>query len=317
MRSTTNIFSQTDKYKSFSDYKDVVIFQENEDGESYGHARFTGTEVTPTRPISENFDDKWYLLMREGLFRAQIEKALSKIYKYFLGHSTEIEIIKDNENYFIASRGIKNFVTWVDALGNKLLYFSPDQRLLLVGDNTNTAITDLGKMCALTKFFREADASNSCNYGIQTHRSRFYKIDNEKGLAISQDDEQIDLETVLKVDSMSVFKFDITQTSWFKEEKQAMLDKIAATDFTVIDHILRKYITSNQLESSLWLMNHMLKNPEVDKEQITQAMDEIKKEDASEYGVETILNVLRKQHEQLKKDLGYEDNKLVSLFNRN
>lgn len=53
------------------------------------------------------FDDDYFLLFRRSEYAAQIELACSKIFKGLMGYGPELEIIKENNEFYIASRKIK------------------------------------------------------------------------------------------------------------------------------------------------------------------------------------------------------------------
>ena len=42
----------------------------------------------------------------------QNEKAMAELYNYFLGYSTDNEILENNKDYYAASREINHFKTW-------------------------------------------------------------------------------------------------------------------------------------------------------------------------------------------------------------
>jgi hypothetical protein len=292
-------------YKLLTDYTQVQPMPEF--NLATGNARYTAVAESPLRQSGPYYDEKWFILMRAGLYRAEIEKAMAELYHHFMGYGPEIDIIQENNNYFIASHNIARFVSWLDA--SRSLVLKDDGSLVFVDGATEKPVTGLGYISVLTQFFADGDLHGS-NFGIQVNTTAClsFKIDNEKALEFFSEGKMghMLLEQELKSRALnsSVTK-DITKLPWFISEKQTMRKKIAMTDFSVIETILRRNITSNKLASIRWLMCHMLKNPSVGvlADDLHATLHNIDKENPAEHGVDAIIKTLRLRHEKLREEV--------------
>lgn len=303
----------THNYKSFSDYKDLVPM-EGSDIQT-GRVRFTAKENVKSVADNPFYDDLWYVVMRKGKYGAQIEKAVSEIYQHFLGDATEINIVKDNNDYYAASRGIKHFLPWSDCILK--IQLLEDNSLAFVTDGQVKKIHGLGKLALLTEFFGDKDMSGGTNFGIQEreHDCIAVKIDNEHAFSFDEEvsssnrdseDENLDeddksgdlgMEDAIKNDIFLYFKVDITETDWFQNEKQEMQQLIAATDFSELEVILRNNITSNKIEAMEWMINHLLKfDSTQDKMSLDQPLENLHAMDSENMGVNQIVDILKSKH---------------------
>lgn len=314
-------FFQAPLYKSFNDYTDIQPLDGRDD-------QFTAKKNN-SRQANECYEDKWYLLSRAGLYRAQVEKAMSEIYQNLLGYSTDIEILKKQDDYYVASRAIANYTPWFNSLSK--LQLGADDSLLFNDNGKQKPIVGLGKICAMTNFFKDNDSAPG-NFGFQLEENknqyRGFKIDCEKALDFyevegnelkNNSDSNLDssqtrerqepesLELEVKGDSILFLKKDITKTAWFQKENEEMLNTIATTDFCVIENILRKNITSTPIESSWWIANHL--DPE-QKQKMISELTKLKPEDLKHYEIDFVIEKLRQQHIGLQKDRGYQPSNL-------
>src|SRR3990167_2970417 len=53
-------------------------------------------------PLYKN--NQWKLVMRRVIYLAQVDKAMSEMYRYFLGYSTDVDIVEENGDFYIARR---------------------------------------------------------------------------------------------------------------------------------------------------------------------------------------------------------------------
>jgi hypothetical protein len=324
------LFPSTETYKNLADYNIQRLPSSRPED---ARIQYLAQEKIKSRVDDPMYSDQWYILMREGKMGAQIEKAVSILYKYFFGYSTDINIIREEKDYYVASRGIKNFTTWTASICNNLIVTQPDGTLFFVQDNTKYPIVGLGALCALTTFFRESD-SNTENFGIQIidNIARAFKIDNEKALNFFNEDEdhsekenseneniedenrseKENIEDEIRSDSTRFLKQDITKSGWFQKEKQDMLNKIAQTDFSIIENILRENITSTKIESTSWLFNYLLKLPKYENDQaMLSVLDQLKEGNISDQDVNHLIKKLKLDHEGLT--LTYQAEKSSNL----
>ena len=84
-----------------------------------------------------------------------------------------------------------------------------------------------------------------------------------------------------------------------------MQEKIAATDFAIIENILRKHITSSMLEAQKWVYIKILNDPTVypdyDRKEARRILDELNQRDDKDDGIEKIIPVLRARQELRRK----------------
>ena len=302
-------------YKSFQDYCDIQEMKGSDP--TVGHAHYTAKEKESSRAPNAIYTDTWYLLMREGLYRAEVEKAMSEIYQYFMGVSTDIEIVKEGENYHVSSHGLAAFQTWDDCKRSIVLQQN-GQYLYRTSTGALKPIIGLADLCVLSKFFLDTDV-HSTQFGLQEREEACYivKIDNDKALDIEiplededeneEDEDTITIETYedfLSIIYGSFAQFNITETVYFRAEKQTCLNKLASTDFSIIEFILRKHITSNRLESSKWLINHLLKQELSDeiRENFEENLEKINKVNPTDCGIQAILTQLKVAHDALRND---------------
>jgi|GEM_PF-4355105 len=307
MHSSSTLTAQS--FKTFADYTDMkdLLGKVHSSKSSQALRPYLVKEKVKSREDNPMYTDHWYLLLRRGLFGAQVEKAMAEIDLYFLGYSTDIEIIKEGENYYVASREIKAFTEWAYC-SNKVTTLA-DGTLALANKKSHTIIKGMGTVFTLADFFGISDPHEH-NFGIQENEKEclIFQIDKEHSFDFKEKDEEgyHNFETELSNGMFSGLKASLAETAWFKQEKQALLRKIAETDFSIIENILRKNITSNQLESSRWLRNYMLKfGTDYEKKtfsdpKVSRQFDEA---DESQHGVESIIQKLRKKHENLRKEL--------------
>lgn len=282
--------------------------------------QFIAREVISSRPSNSCYTNDWYILMREGKWGAEVEKAISLLYHFFLDYSTDINIVHDkvHDVFYVASRGVNNYVEWGNCFSKNLLSIDDDGRLFITQHNQRYPVTGLGELCALTEFFGESD-SNTDNFGIQIlgNKARAFKIDNEKALDFfegpndpdnntdSFDEQGIEkkesIQQEIQETSIIAFKRDITQCDWFRQEKESLLKKIAQTDFKIIEKILRNTLSSNKIESARWLFayfNRMNLHQE-EKEKFNEVLTKLDKLMPENYDVNVIINKLRLKHTQL------------------
>src|SRR5260221_1005060 len=115
------------------------------------------------QPDSAYKDNQWHLIMRRGLYRAQVDKAISEIDRYFMGYGTDTDIVQDNNDYYLARRDLTHFKRGIDALRHEPdgTYTVNGYTLHADGTLTKNGITKtfkgLASLAYLNGFFANAD----------------------------------------------------------------------------------------------------------------------------------------------------------------
>lgn len=307
-------------FKHFSDYKNIEPTKHSDPAGLRAH--YWAKEKIIDRPEDPTYKkNTWKLVMRRGIYLSEVDKAMSEIYQLFLGYSTDVDMVEENGDYFIARREFKHFNVFEDdkdgtgilinKKGNQ--FYLKDYLIMndgsLIAGNTIKHLTGLAKIAVLTNFFGESDAE-TFNYGIQETDTelRAIQFDNEHAFTFNEerdnDDHQYpDIEKVLAEKLGPEF----IQMTWFQKEKQNMLEKIANTDFSIIERIIRKNITVSQLDEARWTLTKILKDPTVmpdyDRKEAQKELDNVNAMDESKYGVEQIIQELKARHQKLRERL--------------
>ncbi len=274
-------------------------------------SRFTATLVDCVEP-SPCYDDTWFILLRQGEFGAQIEKVAAKLYDFFLGYGTQIDIVKAANSYYVASRKIKNFVEW-DRVWNKVTV-NHDGLLTLTQGEEQLPIVNFGKIAALTEFFADTDCISS-NFGLQAHAGyyRAFKIDNEHTFSFDHESEMEGVasvrNTLTQCQQISDIKY--VDSKIFLDEKEAMLIKIAETDFSTIEAMIRAIVTANQIPFTREMLTSFIKSANVDDPNeenssmdiafLQEQLKALEAADPADYGVEKIIMILQERHQDLQR----------------
>lgn len=86
-----------------------------------------------------------------------------------------------------------------------------------------------------------------------------------------------------------------------------------ACNFSLIENILSKHITSNKIESMKWLIVYLHANGAITKEDADSNLEKLDKEDLSKHGVDLILAHLREKHLVLSHLYSSEDIYLTAI----
>jgi hypothetical protein len=267
-------------FKHFSDYIDLKPTKKSNPDVCRAH--FKGHQKINDRkedPIYK-FND-WKLVMRRGLYKAQVEAAMSEMYRYFLGYSTDVDQVFEQGDYYIARREFKHFDKWDDVIkkqGNQLFiknYLLKDDGTL-ISDTSTKKFTGLASVVVLAEFFGDNDAKHY-NYGIQENHSELRLIDFDLEDSLNFDWTP-DIEQAL----INEFGEKFISATWYQQEKKNMKMKIAETDFAVIENIIRNHITDSNGEKMIGA--------------------ETKCNVKRVVNVDKIVNQLRLRHEQLKNE---------------
>ena len=305
--------SHADVYKNFENYTDIQFIPElaGDCSSTALRCHYSAKEKINDRGSDVLYEDnKWHLLLRHSLYQAQVEKAMSEIYLYFMGYATDIDIVKKDDEYFVASRSFKNFISWnrfeSDSLTNNYTF---QQDGTLLKGNQKESFIGLGQISALAYFFADADVTNSENYGIQEINNvvRCIKIDNADAL---EDLFEKDTPTIDSELQQSNFGKNILSLKSYQDEKHNMLIKIANTNFTIIENILRKNITTTSLEMARWYLGRRLQSPDQEiRADALADLDKLNNIDPKEYALDKTIDKLKQRHQKLRIQLGLEQSK--------
>lgn len=300
------------QFKHFADYRNLKPTRTS--NPSIFRTHYFAKQVINDRtanPLYKN--NQWKLVMRRGIYLAQVDKAMSEMYQYFLGYSTDEDLVEEKGDYFVARRKFRHFEKASNE-GKYLIQLNgstfkiKDFTLLddgrLIKGNQVKRLKGLAGIAVLTRFFYETDAEDF-NYGFQESdediKAIFY--DCEHALSFTAVPNQTDIEN----DLIEKFGNKLVSMSWYQQEKKEMLEKIATTDFAIIESIIRKNITGSQLDEARWMFNKILNDPTVwpdyDRNEARKKLEEIKQLNEKDYSVDKIIDELRLRHDQLKKQM--------------
>lgn len=295
-------------FKHFSDYTGITPTKKSDPSVCRTH--FNAVEKINDRTEDPAYKtNQWKLVMRRGVYRAQVDAAMSELYRYFLGYSTDVDYVEEKGDYFIARREFKHFNKFDEIFKKENShYFINGYELqdngLLTKDNQTKTFSGLAKAVVLADFFADTDAK-SYNFGLQENENeiRLINYDLEAAFSFDDDPDQTAVETNVARDLGDAF----VNMTWYQREKTEMRKKLAETDFSVIEKILRKHITVSQLESRRWFFEKILRDPTVfptmDRKYAQQRLDQLNQMDDKQYDVDRIIEKLRARHNELKKNM--------------
>ena len=273
----------------------------------------TAEEIIRSREPHEHFEDTHYhIALRHGELHAQKDRVMSLIYKHFLGRAPDIDIIQNGEDFYVASRTIKQFE-------HPLSDYVPEIENLLKESATGKIfrLKGLGSIAAIDYFFGSLDCQTE-NWGAQKQGSDLvaYRIDSADALDVSAlkipiTKEMIDLlpnqRTVEDPSSEKnaacysmLLPGELAKSKIFMEEVYGMLKKIAASDFFTIREFIEN-INVSLIDEEFWMLNRMLplikKGPEALSQECEQSL-----EDCTNFIESSKKNLTLKALEELKKN---------------
>lgn len=277
-------------FKNFHDYTDIVPTKKSDPKICRIH--YHAKEKIIDRPEDPVYKkNQWKLIMRRTVFLAQVDVTLSKLYKYFLGYSTDLDYVFEKGDYFLARREFKHFTQWTKGGEIKKVnsaYYYKDYMLqddgTLIKGNSLKHLSGLGSIVILSHFFANIDSAYY-NYGAQEidKEVRFIDYDLEDGFQFDVEDDD---PWVPEQRFIEEFGPEFVNMSWYQQEKKAMLKKIAKTDFAVIEKIVRDNLTDNLYVTSECFKHQRLKMID-DDDGIT---------------VEEVIQQLRIRHNKLRQE---------------
>ncbi len=215
-------------------------------------------EILRTRLPDPRFDgDSYHIALRHGEHHAQKDKAMADILKHFLGYAADIDIIQDCEDFYVASRTIKNFKPGFD---ENTYILQPDGSVIEKSTGKKFQLKGLGAIAAIDCFFGSAD-DHSGNWGTQVQGNELvaYRIDSADSLDPECLEKPLTKEYITSFSYGLVFvREKIRPLKNYQDELMGMFKKIAATDFSIIISILERNIDAQPVDEKLWFLNWML-----------------------------------------------------------
>lgn len=293
-----------DSYKSLDNF--IIIGYTHNRPPGFFHTHYKAQEKINDRPPDSTYENnQWHLIQRDGLYLAQVDKAVSEIYRYYVGYSTDSDIVQDGQDYYLARRDFKNFKHWNDAVTTSDNKIYINGYLLhsdgsLTKDGITKKFTGLGSFAVLSGFVSDSDATSD-NWGIQETDSeiKFILYDNEH--AFSEN-----LFYMFTDNSFNAMEYwlanypQIISMPWYKQECDAIIKKIADKDFSAVESIIKRNISSTLLEEYRYsLLNHLELDDNRYQEMIKKVSQVNLQEEQQEYGAEQIIKVLSQKRTQL------------------
>lgn len=287
--------------KDFSFFHNIhLLFGEPEVGMNYG---YTASPVfSPSQ--NDSFDDEYFLLYRRSEYAAQMEVVGAKIFKSLMGYGPELEIIKEKEEFFIASRKIHAFK---EGFPNK--------------ENLDQ-FHGLAAMYVLCYFLCETDMHTG-NFGFQNTDSskRIFRIDMAESLDFDMLKIPLELSSLKKIPYIVEENYYGTDENFlprsyvsserFQKEKNTMIQLIAHTPFSFFEAIIRETVTSDLYAHKQALLTKFTKL--IDQEEtIAEMKVDFSKIDHSECDQASLIELLKNRHQQwqqlaLEKNIEQDD----------
>lgn len=268
------------------------------------HTHFKAQEKINDRQSDSAYkDNQWHLIMRRGLYRAQVDKAISEIDHYLMGYSTDVDIVQDNHDYYLARRKLSHFTRWGAALRLEQDGTYTINGYLLHPDGTLTkngitkTLKGLASLAYLNGFFANSDALCN-NYGIQ-------ETENEMRVIVFDNEDSFDFECEHQNVMEDEIPAAIKEMPWYISERKAIIKKLTDdTNFAVIKAIIIKNVTGTNLDEGRWMFVYH-------RDEITwESQEEIDshekwlsaitpEEEQKTYGVSHIIEALENKHKEL------------------
>ncbi|OCH97853.1 hypothetical protein A8135_01120 [Legionella jamestowniensis] len=277
-------------YKTFADFSNInLVFGNKEEGLNYGYT------ATPNFLCekAKNFENEYYLLYRRSEYAAQIELACAKIFKRLMGYGPEMEIVKEKDEFYIASRKIRNFVTGCPQFKNSGEY---------------EKFYGLASVWVIWYFLCQSD-THSGNYGTSTneHDKLSFGLDMAEALDFKMM-ESPDLLLALKRIPYIVEEHffgvsednlprDYVASKNFQNEKKSMIRLVGATSFDVFESIIREVVTSDYYTHQKVMMTKLIKFNQ-DPEVINSITEEFSKIAPEQFSVNALIQLLKNRHQQ-------------------
>ncbi|STX55801.1 Uncharacterised protein [Legionella beliardensis] len=280
------------KYKFITDFKDVQLkFGSPEQGLNYGYT------ALPNHFIDDHplFDNEFFILYRRSEYAAQVELACAKIFQYLMGYGLDMEIVQDNNQFFVSSRKIKNFVEGCDGLS----------------DQDALRVKGLISVFIIWYFIGQTD-THSGNYGLAESDNKLlaFGLDMAEALDFEMLKKPLELLTLKKIPyyveenyegvSEDILSKHFVASKNFQNEKFAMIKLIADTPFEVFESIIRNTITSSFSIHKRIMLEKCLAYTEDEPSRETILAMLSSPDEPEDYSVEALIAHLKSRHEQWK-----------------
>ncbi|MGQ3888677.1 hypothetical protein ACQUW5_06540 [Legionella sp. CNM-1927-20] len=279
------------KYKSFKDFKNIQLkFGSPEQGFNYGYT------ALPNYPCKDSafFDNEFFILYRRSEYAAQVELACARIFQHLMGYGLEMEIVQENNQFFIASRKIKNF--------SEGCYGLTAQDFLKV--------KGLISIFIIWYFIAQTD-THSGNYGLAGLDNILlaFGLDMAEALDFEMLQKPLELSALKKIPyfveenyegvSELILPKSLVASKAFQDEKFAIIKLIADTSFAVFEAIIRETITSSfSIHRKIMLEKCLaFAEDEATRELIQSSL---KQNDPADYSVDALISCLKSRHEKWK-----------------
>lgn len=298
-------------YKSLTDFSSLTLKFGTPGSLNYGYLATPKFTITP----SDFFEDDFLVIYRRSEFSAQKEVVMAEIYKFLTGYAPEVYVVTDDkENFYIATRRIKNFEEGLAFFNKKTGY---------------EKARNLAALHIISYFFAESDM-HSGNYGTQfsNQLTNIFKIDNAESLNFDIMRAGLHVDALKQLPYCTVAGFHgvsenkipktVVQSNHYQREKMNIIQKIAKTDFKIFVDILDKHLTRDEFSHRKEILKHMLNMPWCTTSMATAFREEFNKINSKYYTHEALIAKLFFRHEQLKQILQHDDLKQdYSLANPN
>lgn len=237
----------------------------------------------------DNPDEIWYLALRHGEYSAQVDKAVSDIFRNTIPSTPEATIVVDapNNDFYLSSREVTHLIKTIDIdlIEHPPLYF--------------------GSVSVLSHFLAESDIHSGNMLISQQDNIISHKIDNAESL----DTEILTLPLDFTIDDIldnhwSLPK-EIVEHPNYANEQLAMLELIAKTPFEDFSNIILNTVTASKKEETIHFLNKLLQSPLADaenKEHLKESIKYLTENQVPElYEINDIINFLALRHEHYQK----------------
>ncbi|CDZ76834.1 hypothetical protein BN59_01110 [Legionella massiliensis] len=278
-------------YKNFSDFKNIELkFGNIDEGLNYGYtatANFSSIE-------NSLFDDEFFLLFRRSEYAAQVELACAKIFKQLMGYGLEMELVQEGEQFFIASRKIRNFTEGCED----------------VKDQSPSTIQGLISVFIIWYFIGQTD-THSGNFGLANSAGirLAFGLDMAEALDFEMLSQPLTLLALKQIPYIVEEHYhgvceDTLPPSFvtsepFQQEKLAITKKIAETPFEIFETIIRETITSNFSIHQRIMLEKTLQS--IDDASIKEELlANFEQENFKDYSIDALIQVLKTRHKNWK-----------------
>lgn len=265
-----------------------------------------------------------FLSLRHGEYSAQLDKAVSDIYRKYVSSTPETWIVRKGDDFYVASNTIINLTEYVD-IPEQAVNFKP----LHLGANSVLSHylgeTDIheGNMLLSTEdeftfVGHKIDNADSLDdVALQSARLVSKNEDSDEDSAFEEEPEfsvdELFLEAyVPKPEQESFDASDVFYNYWgfpkavvnhfhYQQEQQATLKAIAATPFAEIAGILRSTVTASKRAENLLFLEKLYKSNLIDSKSVRKKIKTVIN-NPEQYPIlseiEDLIQLLEKRHQR-------------------